>query len=360
MNKNLKTTTLYGIILLTVVIVIWQAANILFYLLISCGIGVLGNKIAGKIEAVKIKKKSLPRWFIAIGIIAFFYFIIIAIASLLIPMITNEIERLSDIDFQLVLNNLQEPLTHLENSIKKFTGQEDFSVKSYASNKLTTILDITTVSYWINGIASITGNLLIALFSISFMSFFFIKDGVVIYNTLLSYLSEKSKSSVKKIIHNSMNQLSRYFVGVIIETFFVFLLSGLGLWLVGVEEFIIIALFVGFLNIIPYVGPLISMALASLIIISSSYDLPFYAELLPLLYKSIGVLIIVQMIDAFFLQPYIYSSSVNAHPLEIFLIILLTGNIAGISAMMFAIPAYTILRIIAKEYFKTPEAANPQ
>ncbi len=359
MSKNLKTIILYGFIMLAVVVVIWQASNILFYLLISSGIGVVGNKIAGKIEGIKIKKKSLPRWFIAISIIGLLYTILIGIASLLIPMISNEIELLSDIDYQLVLDNLQEPLSNLENSIRKFTGKDDFSINAYSSDKLSSVFDATTVSYWINSIASLTGNFLIAIFSISFMSFFFIKDGVVIYNTLLSYLSEKSKNSVKIIIHNSMNQLSRYFIGVVIETFFVFLLTATGLWFIGVEEFIIIALFAGFLNIIPYVGPIISMILAAVIIISTGYTLPFYTELLPLLYKSISILIVVQLIDAFFLQPYIYSSSVNAHPLEIFLIILLAGNIAGITAMIFAIPAYTVLRIIVKE-IAIPSAINQQ
>ncbi|MFM7021498.1 MAG: AI-2E family transporter [Flavobacteriales bacterium] len=355
MNKNLKTTILYGIILLTVVLVVWQASSILFYLLISCVIGVIGNKLAAKIEVVKIKKKSLPRWAIALSIIACFYLILIFAASLLVPVITNEIELLSDIDFQEVLNNLKEPLTHLEISLKKFTGKDDFSIESYASNELGSVIDIATVSYWINGLASLTGNLLIALFSISFMSFFFIKDGVLIYNTLLSYLSERSKNSVMKIIHNSMNQLSRYFIGVMVEMFVVFILNAFGLWIIGVEQFIIISLFAAVLNIIPYVGPILSMILAALIVVSGSYDLPFYTELLPLLYKAIGTLIVVHMIDSFLLQPYIYSSSVNAHPLEIFLVILVTGNIAGITAMIFAVPAYTVLRIIAKEFLANPD-----
>ena len=358
MNNNLKTTFLYGVILFAVVVVIWKASNILFYLLISCGIGVLGNKIANKIEAVKIKNKSLPRWLIAISVIGLFYILIIGAFSLLIPMVFHEIDLLASIDTQLVLNNLQEPLDQLEIFMRKFTGKGDFSIKAYSTEKLSSIFDVATVSYWMNGLAFFTGDFIIAIFSISFMSFFFIKDGIIIYNTLLSFLSEKSKTSVKIIVHNSMNQLSRYFIGVVVETFCVFLLSSVGLWFVGVDEFIIIALFAGFLNIIPYVGPLMSMTLASLIIISSSYDLPFYAELLPLLYKSLGVLIAVQLIDAFFLQPYIYSSSVNAHPLEIFLILLLTANIAGISAMIFAIPAYTVLRIIVKEY--TRPTINPE
>ena len=57
-----------------------------------------------------------------------------------------------------------------------------------------------------------------------------------------------------------------------------------------------------------------------------------------------------QMLDNFLLQPIIFSNSVNAHPLEIFLVILIAGTVAGISGMIFAIPFYTFIRIIAKEF----------
>jgi predicted PurR-regulated permease PerM len=90
------------------------------------------------------------------------------------------------------------------------------------------------------------------------------------------------------------------------------------------------------------------------LIITGAHDLHFYSEVLPLIYKTIGVLIAVHLIDSFVLQPYIYSSSVNAHPLEIFLVILLTGNIAGIVAMIFAVPAYSVLRIVITEFYQNP------
>ena len=45
------------------------------------------------------------------------------------------------------------------------------------------------------------------------------------------------------------------------------------------------------------------------------------------------------------------TSSVKAHPLEVFLVILIAGNLAGVGGMILAIPVYTILRVIAKEFF---------
>ena len=72
---------------------------------------------------------------------------------------------------------------------------------------------------------------------------------------------------------------------------------------------------------------------------------------LPLLGFMTLVFALVQVIDNVLFQPLIYSSSVKAHPLEIFLVILAAGSMAGIVGMILAIPVYTILRVVAKEFF---------
>ena len=62
-------------------------------------------------------------------------------------------------------------------------------------------------------------------------------------------------------------------------------------------------------------------------------------------------LLTVKGLDDFVLQPTLYSSRVKAHPLEVFLVILLAGSAAGVVGMLLAIPAYTVLRVFAKEFF---------
>jgi predicted PurR-regulated permease PerM len=76
----------------------------------------------------------------------------------------------------------------------------------------------------------------------------------------------------------------------------------------------------------------------------------FQSEILPTtIYVLIGFWI-VQLIDNNFSQPYIFSSSVNSHPLEIFLVILLAGFLFGIIGMIVAVPLYTILKVVGKEF----------
>lgn len=117
------------------------------------------------------------------------------------------------------------------------------------------------------------------------------------------------------------------------------------------ELALLIGLFAGIFNIIPFLGAWIAAALGVLLAITGNIGLDFNTHILPLIYKLLAVFVIARIVDDFLLQPLIYSKSVKAHPLEIFLVILIAGSIAGIVGMMLAIPTYTVLRVIAKEFF---------
>ena len=80
-------------------------------------------------------------------------------------------------------------------------------------------------------------------------------------------------------------------------------------------------------------------------------EMDFYTGILPLGLKVLVVFVVVQLIDNFIFQPMIYSNSVKAHPLEIFLVILGAGTLFGVGGMVLAIPSYTVFRVIAKEFF---------
>lgn len=110
-------------------------------------------------------------------------------------------------------------------------------------------------------------------------------------------------------------------------------------------------LIAGIMNVIPYLGPVLGTTIGLVLGIAGNLDLNFYDELVPLTIYMVLVFITVQLIDNTLFQPLIYSSSVNAHPLEIFLVIMIAASLAGIAGMILAIPTYTILRVFAKEFF---------
>jgi len=69
-----------------------------------------------------------------------------------------------------------------------------------------------------------------------------------------------------------------------------------------------------------------------------------------MLLKVMGVFATMQLLDNFIFQPFIFSTSVRAHPLEIFLVILIGAQIQGITGMVLAIPTYTVIRVVAREF----------
>jgi predicted PurR-regulated permease PerM len=122
---------------------------------------------------------------------------------------------------------------------------------------------------------------------------------------------------------------------------------------VGIEfnHAVVIGLFCGMFNVIPYLGPWMGAAVGLLIGAALNINADFMSYTLPLLGLMAVVFLSVQIIDNILFQPLIYSSSVKAHPLEIFLVIMAAGSLAGILGMILAIPVYTILRVVAKEFF---------
>jgi predicted PurR-regulated permease PerM len=145
--------------------------------------------------------------------------------------------------------------------------------------------------------------------------------------------------------------LTRYFVGLLAQLTIICILYLIVLLIFGVENAFIIAFLCGLLNIIPYVGALIATILAGTLTMMSAIGGDFQTEMLPTtIYVVIGFLI-VQVIDNNISSPIIFSKSVNSHPLEIFLVVLIAGILFGITGMIIAVPLFTILKVIGKEFF---------
>jgi len=185
-----------------------------------------------------------------------------------------------------------------------------------------------------------------------FIAFFFMKDENMFEDTLLLLVPEKQHHATRKVIAESKNLLMRYFIGVMLEVLGVMSIISLGLWILGVENALLIGFFGGMMNIIPYIGPVIGALIALTLGVTGTLAAGLYADLLSVLAKLGGVLIVANFIDNNILVPMIYSKSVKAHPLEIFFVIIMGGSLAGLIGMLLAIPVYTVLRVIAKEFLQ--------
>jgi len=191
------------------------------------------------------------------------------------------------------------------------------------------------------------GNIFVLITSVSFIAFFFLQEEGLFANLIKGPFPEKYDAQLDKTLQLTKKMLIRYFEGILGQVTAVSVYVWLLLWLVGAPNAFLIAFFAAIINVVPYLGPFLGLIFGLLVCICSSLNVDFYAETVPLLIKVALVFASMQALDNMLLQPLIFSKSVKAHPLEIFLVIIVGSKLGGILGMVIAIPAYTVIRVIA-------------
>ena len=194
------------------------------------------------------------------------------------------------------------------------------------------------------------GNILVAFLSVFFISFFFLREQGLFDNIIAGMVPTGYEEQTKEAVSITSDLLIRYFVGILLQTTIITVFVSIALSILGVKNAILIGFFAGLMNIIPYLGPVLGTSFGLLITISSNLNEPFYAVLLPIIIKVMIVFAIIQLIDNIILQPNIFSKSVKAHPLEIFILIMIAAKVGGILGMVLAIPLYTVFRVVGKVF----------
>ncbi|WP_194767674.1 AI-2E family transporter [Tamlana sp. I1] len=271
----------------------------------------------------------------------------VGLAGLFIPLVVEQGQNLSLLDVNKIEGNVEQIYNHF---ILNFNLHQEEVSETFKGAKFLEKLDFSFIPQVLNSLISGLGSFSIAVFSILFICFFFLKDRKLLENTLLIFVPERSEKHFKNSSEKIKSLLSRYFVGLIFQISILFIIYTIGLLIIGVENAIVIAFLCALLNLIPYIGPLISVLLMIILTLTSNIGQSFTMVVLPKTTWVFIVFIIGQLIDNFVSQPVIFSKSVKSHPLEIFLVILITGVLFGVIGLIIAIPAYTSIKVILKEY----------
>ena len=263
---------------------------------------------------------------------------------------------MGNINFDEIHRKLSIPLMKYNIMLHNLFPTMDPSVtlESMLMEQIKGILSFDLFSDAFSSVTTFLAHFVVSAFTIVFVTFFFLKDNNTFSNMILAVVPTKYEENTKRALNSVNNLLVRYFTGICVEALFITILNTAGLHFIGGVSFqlaLVLAFLSGVLNVIPYIGPIMAGAIGTIIGIISQLGGVADPVIGPLFVKLVLIFFITHMIDVFLFQPYIYSNSVKAHPLEIFLVILLAGNIAGILGMLVAIPAYTVLRVFAKEFF---------
>lgn len=350
-NSNIKRIILIIIVLATFCAMLWYFTDIFVYMFIALILAILGSPLVKLLQKIRIGKHQLPNS-VAAGItLAVIVAIFAAIINMLIPLISYEVRQLQNIDFAAFFDNIDKTSRQVERWLRhKHLVSRDFNLAKLLTTRVVEFVSSLHVSSIFGDIIGVIGSIFICLFSVLFMTFFALKDDSVFWTMIKKYIPITLRDNFDNILNETKQQLRRYFIGVFLEMVFVGVLDGLICFALGVPNALLIGVIGGLLNIVPYVGPLIACG--------SSVAIGIYATLTtgdasvtPVIIKIIATFLAVKGIDDFILQPNIYGKSVNAHPLEIFIVILIAGKVGGVWGMLFGVPAYSLLRIIVREFF---------
>lgn len=345
---NRYVLMLLGLILIG--FVFWYFSEIVTYVLLAWVLSMIGRPLMNLFLKIKIGRFEAGTS-IAAGLTIFTFFLgIVLFISLFVPMLIRQATNLAQVDYTAIAKALEEPLLHLNEFFAKYGLSGEQTPSEQIEKNLKEYLNPTKISTWLGSIVGVAGSTLIGFFSITFITFFFLKESQLFTKTLQNLTPNWADENISHVVSESSNMLSRYFGGIVIQVFLISMGLFIGLSVLGVPNAALIALLAALFNVIPYVGPIIGGSLGIFLTITSSLDLDFYNQMLPLLGKVALVFAIMQMVDNFILQPFIFSNRVYAHPLEIFIIVLVGAQVAGILGMVIAIPSYTVIRIIAKNF----------
>lgn len=351
MNNKTLINLLVGVVL--VALLIWYFSNIFLYLVISVVIATILKPLTNYISQLHVYRVKVPRFLSVL----FSFFILIIVLSLFIvlfiPLINEQIQVLSNINYESLWENLKNPINDLEAFLieNNLTDKEEKSLVTNLQQYLTSIIEPLNVTKFINNLISIAGNFFIGLIAVVFITFFLLYEKGTFRKYFISLIPNKYFEVSIAIIYKIERLLSNYLLGLLFQMFSIFSIAYVGLMILGIKYSLAIAVFAAFANLIPYLGPILGATFGIIVGISTSTTFNDPNDFLFLTIKIVSVFVLVQITDNLVLQPLIFSKSVKAHPLEIFIIIFVGATLAGIPGMIAAIPTYTVVRVSFLELY---------
>ncbi|OWY23978.1 AI-2E family transporter [Sphingobacteriales bacterium UPWRP_1] len=341
---------LTGLLVVALGFLAFYLSTILTYMLMAAIFSILGRPIMDTLMRIKIGRFKLPPGFCALLTLLFFYLVIAGFLGVFLPLVVQEIQMIASIDFEALGTAMNKQLREIDEFILKY----DLTLNNKSSTdilreSIASFVNMTNVSDIFSTFLGWMGNLSAAVFSVSFITYFFLTDNKSIFQLVLRFIPAKFEEKFHHVVDTTKTLLTRYFVGVLIQITLVGGLTTIGMLIFGVRYALLIGFFAAVMQIIPYLGPIIGMVFGLFVAITTAIEQDLYVNLLPIIIKVSAVYGVVHLLDNMFSQPIIFSNSIRAHPLEIFLVIWVAATFAGVPGMILAIPIYTVIRVIVTE-----------
>ena len=246
--------------ILAVAALIYFFPDIFLYFAIAIILSMLGRPLCERLKKIHVKKFYLGDTVSAVITMLALFLIFSLVFILIIPLVNRELAVLSSIDTKAVIDYFDRPIEKVYNILIQYNiirPEED--ILKMVEMKLYSIINWDNFSNVVGGFISKTSSLVVGSFSTVFLTFFLLKEHNIVHNILMAITPDNQTMRMNNILHDSRIMLTRYMFGLIAELLCMMILIFLGLTAFGVKNALIIAIIGGFMNIVPYLGPLMCL-----------------------------------------------------------------------------------------------------
>ena len=332
------------IIIAAVVAVVGYLWHVVLYVVAAAVLAILGRPLVRILSSVSLFGRRMSRGIAAAITLVVIWIIAGGLLALFAPLILSKAYELAYLEWDSIKEVISQALIDVEVFLESNLPIDVPNLEDMLREKFSSIF----TPDMLEGVAGYALNAVIAFFSISFITFFFLREDGLFYKGVALFFPDKYHENVYRALDSITKLLSRYFAGLFVESIVLMTVISVVMMLFGMEasDALIIGLVMGVMNVVPYAGPVIGATISMLL----SMLTPIDGDIMFTIVVLASTIIVVKVIDDFIIQPTLYSERVQAHPLEVFLVILAAGFIGGVWGMLLAIPMYTILRVFAREF----------
>lgn len=341
-----------AISLLVLGYLVYTFSSIVIYVIVAWLLSMLGQPLMRFFQQyVRIGRFQANKTVAALLTILCYFIVVIGLMMLFVPLLVQETRALINLDYTKIGQSLAGPIQQINQWLTdRGIVVDSRPPEQILHDTIANLLNSGKLGAFFTSSLSTVTNIFIGVASVVFITFFFLKEQGLFVGLIVTLVPEKYEPQVREVIDSISVMLTRYFAGVLLQIAIIAVYVSIFLTILGVQNAILIGFFAALMNLIPYLGPALGGGVGILIVLTTNLEADFQTVLIPLTIKVLAVFTTVQWLDNYFLTPTIFSNTVKAHPLEIFIIILVGAQISGVLGMVAAIPVYTVVRVIAREF----------
>lgn len=291
-----------------------------------------------------LEKRGMPRWGSLSTIVLLLAAIVTAVFMLVGTPIANQVNRLVD-NAPTIANQIEQAINYVIKNREIFENREIFppQVEEFIASITSSIqnIAITSSRYFVNfvsGAVSVTFTLILVPFFFIFM----LKDHEKFAPQIYDVFSGSTRTWIKKTLEDIDRVLRNYVQGQVLVSFLLATMMLIGYLFIKLEYSILLAMFAFFMNMIPFIGPWISLVPAVIVALIQK----------PILVVWVCVITLVaQQVESNLITPNVMGKSLDIHPLTVISLVLAAGNIAGFIGIIIAIPTYCVIKVVVQNLY---------